>query len=162
MDTVCCPLFLTPTCSSNIFSHFLDLFDILGSPQCTSSSYIHHLSRPVLSSFTEPTATSPSSLLAGFPAEDHCLRSEGPLIAGWGARGGVGWINPTDSNIWFPLCLMTMLAFHMQPNKLDQICGIDREEGQLGPWQHGHLCTTVQYTNTQGIPSTHSLIQDIS
>lgn len=61
----------------------------------------------------------------GVPAEDHCLRSEGTLIAGLGTCGGVHRINPTDSNIWFPLCLMKMLAFHMQPNRLDQICSID-------------------------------------
>lgn len=61
----------------------------------------------------------------GVPAEDHCLRFEGLVIAGLGASSGVDRINPTDTTIWFLLCLMTMLAFHMQPNRLDQICTID-------------------------------------
>ncbi|TKS86193.1 Protein phosphatase 1 regulatory subunit 37 [Collichthys lucidus] len=94
----------------------------------------------------------------GVPAEDHCLRSEGPLIAGLGARGGVDRINPTDSNIWFPLCLMTMLAFHMQPNRLDQICGIDldaraaRAEATRTRVPQYSTC----YTNTQRVSSTHT------
>lgn len=112
-----------------MFNHFLDLFDILGSPQHTYHLLLLHRphvpSHLILSGFTEPAATSPSSLLAGVPAEDHCLRLEGPLIAGLGTCGGVHQINSTDSNIWFPLCLMKMLAFHMQPNRLDQICSID-------------------------------------
>lgn len=130
MDAVCCPLFLTATCSFEMFSHFLDLFDVLGSPQPTCLllllllHYAHvssHLILPLPSPLPPPLLPS----WRGVPAEDHCLRSEGPLIAGLGTCSGVHQINPTDSNIWFPLCLMKMLAFHMQPNRLDQICSID-------------------------------------
>lgn len=125
MDAVCCPLFPTATCSSNTFCYFLHLFDIWGPHNPPPSPIL--ISHPTPSSLPLPSPLLPPLLLSrrGVPAEDHCLRSEGPLIAGLGARGGVDRINPTDSNIWFPLCLMTMLAFHMQPNRLDQICGID-------------------------------------
>lgn len=86
----------------------------------------------------------PLSSRQGIPSKDHCLRSEGPLIVGLGTLGGVDRINPTNSTIWFPLCLMTMLAFCMQPNGLDQICSIDLDARAAGPRQHGHMCTTVQ------------------
>lgn len=68
MDAVCFPLFPTATCSSNIFSHFLDLFDILGSPQPTSSSHTRLPPHPFLSAFTEPASTSPPCLPAGGPS----------------------------------------------------------------------------------------------
>lgn len=125
MDAVCCPLFPAAACSSNIFSHFLDLFDMFGSPNPPPPPTL--ISHPAPSSLPLPCPLLPPLLLCrrGVPAEDHCLRSEGPLIAALGVRGGVDRINPTDPNIWLPLCLMTMLAFHMQPNRLDQICSID-------------------------------------
>lgn len=39
-----------------------------------------------------------------------------------GATGGLHLTDVTDSIIWFPLCLMKMLAFVMQVNKFNQIC----------------------------------------
>lgn len=61
-----------------------------------------------------------------------------------GARGGLDEINPTDSTIWVPLRLMTMLAFHMQPNRLDQIWCIDLDA--TGRRRPGNMDTCVQYT----------------
>lgn len=163
MDAVCCPLFPTATCSSNIFSHFLDQFDILGShttppPSSPPATFIPH---PTPFSLPLPSPLPP--LLPsrqGVPAEDHCLRSEGPLIAGLGARGGVDRINPTDSTIWSPLCLMTMLAFHMQPNRLDQICSIDRDARTVrGPGNTDtctQTCATVQCTLHEYTGNVHT------
>lgn len=127
MDTVCCPLFSTATCSSNIFSLFMDPFDILRSHNSSSSSRLCYSPPPPPPSFLLLPHLPPPALTSrwGVPSEDHCLRSEGPLIVGLGALGGVDRINPTNSTIWFPLCLMTMLAFRMQPTRLDQICSID-------------------------------------
>lgn len=68
MDAVCCPLFPTATCSCNICSHFLDLFDILRSLQPTSSSNPHLSSLPILFAFTELTTATPSFLPAGGPS----------------------------------------------------------------------------------------------
>lgn len=54
------------------------------------------------------------------------------MIAGLGARGGAHQINPTDFTICLPLGLMTVLAFHTQPDGLDQICSIDLGGGAPG------------------------------
>lgn len=110
------------------------------------------------SPFSLPLPSSPPPPLLssqrGVPAEDHCLRLEGPLIAGVAARGGVDRINPTDSNIWFQLCLMTMLAFHMQPIRLDQIYSIDldgRAARAQTTWTRVPKQYSTHYTNTQGM-----------
>lgn len=141
--------------SFKIFNYFLDLFYILGSPQHTYQLLLLHCphvpSLLVLSGFTECASTSPFSSQRAVPAEDHCLRLEGPLIAGLGTCGGVHQINSTNSNIWFPLCLMKMLAFHVQPNRLDQICSIDLD-ARAARAQATHLHVpqySTHYTNTR-------------
>ncbi|KAM7404118.1 hypothetical protein PAMA_004509 [Pampus argenteus] len=68
-------------------SHFLDLFDILGSRN-PHSSCAHPSPHPTLSAFAESPPLPPLPSQQGVLAEDHCLRSEGPLIAGLGARVG--------------------------------------------------------------------------
>lgn len=89
------------------------------------------------------------SFSAGGPAVDHCLRSKGPWLRR--STGRAPWSRPdqsSDPSIWFPLCMMTMLAFHMQPKGPDQIYCID-------PLRLGCV-TTRQCTHT----SLYNLLRD--
>lgn len=113
--------------SLRIFRRFLDPFDIFSfdkpPPPLPPPPPTH--SPSIIPAFMGPTGHPPPtpqrSGLAGGPSWGS-LPSIG---ADWALAVESAQINPSDSNIWFPLSPMTMLVFGMQPGEPDQICGID-------------------------------------
>lgn len=148
MDTVCCPLFSTATCSSNIFSPFLDPFDILGSHNSLSSSHLCASPPHILFAFTALATTSPS-LLVGGPVWGSL-----PSIAG-ASDCGIGrsrWSRPDQSHQFH----------HLVPTVPDDNVGIphaahqawsnlQHRSGFKGSEGPGNMdtCTTIQYTKIQ-------------
>lgn len=104
-------------------------------------------SLPIISTFTEPASQPPPFLPSGAPSWGSLPLIGGPMIAGLGARSGTHQINPTDFTICLPLGLMTVLAFHTQPHRLDQICGIDLRGvwGGQGSRRSGQIWATVLF-----------------
>lgn len=136
--------------SFEMFSHFLDLFDILGSPQHTYHLLLLHRphvpSHLILSGFTEPAATSPSSLPAGGPS--------------WGSLSSIG--GASDCGIghlrWSPPDQFHRFQ-HLVPTVPDENVGIPHaaqqawsnlqyRSGCKGSEGSGNTftCSTVQYT----------------
>lgn len=162
MDAVGCLLFLTPTCSSNNFSHFLDLFDIFGSRNLPPPPTL--ISHPTPSSLPLPSLPPPPLLPSrrGSRLRIIAFDRRGLWLRDWAlAVESTGSIPPIPTlgshcawwQCWHSTC---------SPTGLIKSAASIWMQGQWGPRQHGHMCTTVQYTLHKYTGNAHNTHIDIS
>lgn len=149
MDTVCCPLFSTATCSFNIFSPFLDPFDILRSHNFPSSSRLCYSPRlPTHHSFCFYCACRHLPFPPGRGSHLRIIAFDrrGLWLWDWAlsveSTGSIPPIPPFGSYCAWWQCWHSTCS----PPGLIKSAASIWMQGQRGPRQHGHMCTTVQYT----------------
>lgn len=153
MDTVCCPLILTATCSLKMFSHFLDLFSIF------RVSTAHLLPPPPPPPTPTPSPLPPSLFPSRWGSQLRIIAFDrrGLWLQDWAlAAESTGSILPIPTFVsycawwkcWHSTCSPTGL--------IKSVASIWMQ-GPQGLWQHGRTCTTVLYTlHMERLRRTHT------
>lgn len=149
MDTVCCPLFSTATCSSNIFCLFLDPFDILRSHNSSSSSRLCYSSPPSTPNpfcFYRACRCLPFPPSGGSRLRIIAFDRRGLWLWDWAlsveSTGSIPPIPPFGSHCAWWQCWHSTCS----PPGLIKSAALIWMQGQWGPRHYGHMCATIQYT----------------